>query len=366
MSQSRPRPTLRPDPPAMSSARAAARAKRLAGDISAYPGTLTYQDLIRTNKRQSALLIVAMLALVTLIGAALGALIAAYGSGGGDPGMFIPSAILGGIAALVVGGLGALWSFFGGSKAILRMMHAREIGPEDDPQLYNVVDELRIAAGLPMPKVFLLDDTALNAFATGRDPEHAAVAITTGLRDQLPRDELQAVLAHEMSHVRHLDIRFATLMATMVGLIVFACDASRRALFHAGRHASGRVSSRRGGSGNGGGAAMLVLVVAVVVLSIIAPLLARCIQMAYSRQREYLADAGAVELTRDPEALARALARIASDTEPLIEVANRSTAHMFIANPLKAMRASGHRLDSLFASHPPMKDRIARLLALLR
>ena len=251
------------------------------------------------------------------------------------------------------------------------MMHAREIGPEDDTQLYNVVDELRIAAGLPMPRVFLIEDSALNAFATGRDPTHAAVAITQGLREKLPRDELQAVLAHEMSHVRHLDIRFSMLMATMVGLIVFACDAFWRMVWYSRMGGVGGVGGRRGrrssgGRSDGSSGIILIVIAIAVVLSILAPIIARIIQMAYSRQREYLADAGAVELTRDPEALARALARIAGDDEPLVEVANRGTAHMFIANPLKKMRQAHNNLDSLFASHPPMDKRIARILALLR
>ncbi|MBK7406226.1 MAG: M48 family metallopeptidase [Phycisphaerales bacterium] len=304
-----------------------------------------------------------MLMLGGLVGAALGAVAAAYGRGAARPEDLLPSVVLGLVAAVIVGGLGAMWSWFSGSDAILRMMGARQVGQRDDPELYNVVDEMRIAAGLPMPRVYLIDDTALNAFATGRDPEHAVVAVTKGLRAMLPRDELQAVVAHEMSHVRHLDIRFAMLMATMVGLIVFACDAFRRIIWYSGgRGGSGRRSSGK----DGGGVVVVVIFVVAIVLMIIAPIFARIIQMAYSREREYLADAGAVELTRDPEALARALARIAGDREPLVEVANRGTAHMFIANPLKKARAAGQSIDSLFTSHPPMEKRIARILALTR
>ncbi|VAX40678.1 Heat shock protein HtpX, partial [hydrothermal vent metagenome] len=306
------------------------RAERIQQEISAYPGTITFRDLIRKNKRQSTLLIVFMLLLGAAVGAALGALAGAY-AGGGDLPSLLPSVILGAIAAFLVGGLGAMWSWFSGSNAILRMMGAIELQKADDPEFFNVVDEMRIAAGLPMPRIYLINDSALNAFATGRDPEHGVVAVTRGLREKLTRDQLQAVIAHEMAHIRHYDIRFAMLMATMVGLIVFACDAFWRIAFYS-RMGGGRRSSR---GSQGGGAAIIVIFVLALLLAILAPLLARFIQMAYSREREYLADAGAVELTRNPEALASALAAIAGDDEPLVEVANRGTAHMFIANPLK-------------------------------
>lgn len=320
---------------------------------SVYPGSITFIDLIRRNKRRSVVLIGFMIAL----GMAVGAVIAAVAAGHSD--VLLPAAIMGAVAALLVGGLGALWSYFGGASAILAMSGAREIQQSDDPELFNVVDELRLAAGLPMPRVFLLDDSALNAFATGRDPGHAAVAITTGLRSALTRDELQGVMAHEMAHVRHYDIRFAMLMATMVGLIVFACDAFLRIAFHSGR------GSRRSDN-KGGGAAVAVLIIVAVVLAVIAPLLARIIQMTYSREREYLADAGAVELTRNPEGLISALRKLAGDTDPLVDRANRATAHMFIVNPLKKMHDSGQALDSVMSSHPPIQKRIERLAALLR
>jgi heat shock protein HtpX len=224
-----------------------------------------------------------------------------------------------------------------------------------------VVEELSIAAGLPMPRVYLIGDSAMNAFATGRDPAHAAVAITVGLREKLNRDELQGVLAHEMAHVRHYDIRFAMLMATLAGLIVFACDAFWRMIWYS------RMGSRRGDRDReGGGALVLVLIVVAVLLAIIAPFVAQIIQMAYSRQREYLADAGAVELTRNPLGLASALQKLANDDEPLVDTANRGTAHLYIVNPLRKMRDAHQALNSVFMSHPPIKDRIARLLALAR
>jgi heat shock protein HtpX len=340
-----PQPAPRPSPSGLAGA-----AERLRPEISAYPGSITYLDLIRKNKRQSTILIIAMLILGMVLGAVLAGAIAAYG-GVND---LMPSVVLGAIAALVAGSLGTLWSWFGGASAILAMSGGQEIAKEDDPQLFNVVDELRIAAGVPMPRVFLIDDSAMNAFATGRDPQHAAVA----------RDELQGVLAHEMSHVRHYDIRFALLMATMVGLIVFACDAFRRILWYGGPRGGGGRS--RDDDGKGGGGLAVVLIVAAIVLSILAPMVAFFIQMAYSRQREYLADAGAVELTRNPEGLASALVKLADDPEPLVDTANRGTAHLYIVNPLRAMREARQALDSAFSSHPPIQDRIARLLALAR
>ena len=352
--------------PAPRGVHAADRAAASAGmqdRIRAYPGTLTYLDLIRKNKRESALLIVAMIALAGIIGAALAAALVSYGGGGVEA--LIPSIVVGCVAGLIAAGLGATWSWFGGAKAIMRMSRAREITKELDPELFNVVDEMRIAAGLPMPRIYLIGDSAMNAFATGRDPEHGIIAITTGLRSRLSRDELQGVIAHEMAHIRHFDIRFAMLMATMVGLIAFACDAFFRVLWHGAMWGGGGRRSS-GSRDKGGGAAMAVIFVVAILLAVLAPIFARIIQMTYSRKREYLADAGAVELSRNPLGLASALQKLADDEEPLVDTANRGTAHMYIVNPLKKMRRSHQQKSSLFLSHPPIKDRIARLLALTR
>ncbi len=329
--------------------------------IRAYPPHLTFFDLIRSNKRKSALLVTGMVLLAVSLGAVFGAAMAVW-EGGGDLPSLVPSVLLGAAAAAVVAVFASLWSFYGGSEAILRMSGARPIQKPDDPQLFNVVEELSIAAGIPMPRVYLLEDTALNAFATGRDPAHGAVAITTGLRAQLSRDELAGVLAHEISHIRHYDIRFAMLMATMVGLIVFACDAFWRIL-RVGRFTGG--GRRSGGGGKGGGAAMAIILAVAIVLAIIAPMLAMLIRFAMSRQREYLADAGAVELTRYPQGLIGALEKLGACHEPL-EAANRGTAHLYIVNPLKsAMKGQGHELSSVFRTHPPLHERIERLRALI-
>lgn len=329
--------------------------------LRAYPANVTYNDLIRSNKRKSTMLMIGMSALLVVVGGAFAAALAAYA--GVNAQALIPSIILGALAAAVVATIATTWSFYGGSKAILSISGATEIPREADPQLHNVVEELAIAAGLPKPRVYLINDTALNAFATGRDPEHAAIAITTGLRQQLTRDELAGVLAHEMSHVRHYDIRFAMLMATMVGLIVFACDAFWRILRVGMWSGGGRRSSRS--DNKGAGVVMLIILVIAVILAIIAPLLASLIRLAVSRQREYLADAGAVELTRYPQGLISALEKLGADREPL-EVANRATSHLYIVNPLKsAMKGDGHDVNSVFATHPPLSERIARLQALI-
>lgn len=330
--------------------------------ISAYPSNLTYLDLIRRNKRESALLMIGLVLLGVVVGGIIAASIATYAGAVESPAHLVPSIIVGCTAALVFASMGAAWSWFGGASAILRMAGTREIQKSEDPELFNVVEEMSIAAGLPRPRVYIINDSALNAFATGRDPEHGVVAITKGLREKLTRDELQGVIAHEMAHIRHLDIRFAMLMATMVGLIVFACDAFLRIAFRGGMMRGG---GKRSG-GKGGGAAVAVILVVALVLAIIAPLFAKFLQMAYSRKREYLADAGAVELTRNPEGLASALSKLATDRDPLVDTANRGTAHMYIVNPLRNMRRSGQRLNTVFSSHPPIQDRIARLLALTR
>jgi len=307
---------------------------------------VTYHDLIAANRRNSMLLVAGFVLFVGLLAAVLAAAFV-----GGDP----TAGIGAGVLALVVAGLMALWSYYGGGNAILKMSGARLIEKKDDPQLYNVVDEMAIAAGVRSPPVYLIDDTALNAFATGRDPDHAALAITKGLREKLTRGELQAVIAHEMSHIRHLDIRLAMLLATLVGMVVLLADFFRRSMFWTG---GGRRNSGR----DGGGPVALVILVVAIFLSILAPLIARIIQLAASRQREYLADAGAVELTRDPESMISALEKLGGDRE-VLEVANRATAHLFIVQPIKKFEA---RAQGMFSTHPPLKDRIERLRALLR
>jgi heat shock protein HtpX len=218
------------------------------------------------------------------------------------------------------------------------------------PQLMNVVREMTIAANVPMPRVYLIDDSAPNAFATGRDPKHASVAITTGLLEKLDREELQGVIGHELAHVRNLDIRFTLLVGVMVGSIALLADFFLRFTFWGG----GRRSRDRD---SGGGGLQAVLFVVAIILAVVAPIAARLVQLAVSRQREYLADASSVELTRNPAGLERALAKIATDRE-VLEVANRATQHLYFTNPIKKFE---ERSNSMFATHPAIVDRINRL-----
>src|SRR5262245_61541524 len=218
----------------------------------------------------------------------------------------------------------------------------------------NVMQEMVIAANLPMPRVYLIEDTAPNAFATGRDPQHASVAITTGLLQKLDREELQGVIGHELSHVRNLDIRFALIVGVMVGSIAILADFFLRLTFWSGVGRRGRDS---GGSGSSGGGIPLVIFLVAIALAILAPIISRLIQLAVNRQREYLADASSVELTRNPYGLERALAKISGDQE-VLEVANRGTQHMYFTNPIKKFE---ERSSGLMSTHPAIIDRINRL-----
>ncbi|MBL9120011.1 MAG: M48 family metallopeptidase [Phycisphaerae bacterium] len=323
--------------------------------VRAYPANVTFANLIAENRRKSATLVVGMIILLMMVGAAIAALVTA--SGRSD--VLLPSLVSGAVVAGIVGALLSAWSWYGGASAILAMAGASELEKRDDPQLFNVVEELSIAAGLPMPKVYLIPDPSLNAFATGRDPAHAAVAITSGLRERLTRDELAGVMAHEISHIRHYDIRLAMLMATLAGVIVFASDAARRIAFHSG----GRSS--RSSDNKGGNPLAIIIIVLALVLIVLAPIVATFIRLAISRQREYLADAGAVELTRYPQGMIGALEKLGACRQPL-RVVNQALAPLFIVNPVKAaVERGGHEASSIFLTHPPLHERIARLQALL-
>ena len=294
-------------------------------------------DLIAANKRNSWMLIFAIGILLLGTAVAIGTAVT-------------NDVVLSFAIATIVTIVYLVTTYYSGSGMILAMSGARKIEHADHPQLFNVVEEMSIAAGLPMPEVYIIDDSAPNAFATGRDPEHAVVAITEGLLEKLDRDELQGVMAHELSHVRNYDIRFAMLVAVMVGAIALLCDFFWRISFRRSHYGGSR--NRNGG---GAGGAQVVAMIIALVLAILAPIVAKIIQFAISRQREYLADASAAELTRYPEGLARALEKIAGDREPL-EAANRATQHLYIVNPLKGARVAG-----LFSTHPPMEERVARL-----
>jgi heat shock protein HtpX len=298
----------------------------------------SFYDQIAANRRNSFLMAVFVVAVLGVLGFAIG--YAVFGSPAGGVGTTV--------VALSLGGLSGVGTYFAGDSLVLTASAAREVSQEQAPQLFNVVREMSVAANVPMPRVYVIDDTAPNAFATGRDPAHASLAITTGLLEKLDREELQGVIGHEMSHVRNLDIRFSLVVAVMVGAIAILADFFLRFTFWGG----GRSRDR-----NGGGGAQAIVFVIAIVLAILAPLISRFIQLAVSRQREYLADVSSVELTRDPHGLERALAKIGADQE-VLEVANRGTQHMYFTNPIKKFE---ERSSNLMSTHPAIVDRINRL-----
>lgn len=300
-------------------------------------------ELISKNKRISILLILCMCLLIAIVAGVFGAY---YGT--------MSTAVTFAVLGLGIAGISALISYYSGANIIMTVSRAHKIDIEKDYQLDNVVEEMCIASGLPKPDIYIIEDSAPNAFATGRDPEHSAIAVTRGLMQKLNRNELQGVIAHEMSHIGNFDIRFAMLMSVLVGSLLLMCDLFwRLSLFGGGR--------RRRSNSSSSGKGQAIIAIVALVLMIVAPLLAYIIQMASSRQREYLADATGAKMTRNPEALASALEKIASDTEPL-EAANRGTQQLYIVNPLKGKAHATKQ--SLFATHPPTQERIQRLRAM--
>ena len=306
----------------------------------------TFYSQIAANRRNSFFLVLTVVLLLAALGFAIG-----YGTTG-EPAAGIGWLGIFGIVAIIA----SLASYYTGDRVVLGASKARPVTAAEQPQLINVVTELALAAGIPMPAVYLIDDTAPNAFATGRDPRHASIAITTGLLEKLDREELQGVVGHELSHVRNFDIRYSLLVGVLVGMVALVADFFLRFTFWGGFGGGRRSSSDR----DGGGGLQVVIFVIAIVLAILAPIFARMVQMAVSRQREYLADASSVELTRNPQGLERALATIAEDKE-VLEVANRATQHLYFTNPIKKFES---RSKGLFSTHPPIVDRINRLRAL--
>ena len=258
------------------------------------------------------------------------------------------------IGLMGVFGIGAILyaiiSYYSAGAMTLAISHAKKIERKDDNfRLYTTVENLCIAAGIPkVPDIYLIDDTAMNAFATGRDPEHASIAITKGLLDKLDKPELEGVMAHELSHIQNYDIRLQTIVVALVGVIALLSDIFLRSMMYGGNN---RSNNRNKGNG--------IMIIIGIVLAILSPIVAKLMQLALSRQREYLADASGALLTRYPEGLARALEKISADTEPL-EVANKATAHLYIANPLRNEKGMKW-LNNMFSTHPPAEERIGRL-----
>jgi heat shock protein HtpX len=298
-------------------------------------------DAADANRRRTILLILIFVIIVAALGWLLGEI---YAEGAGL--LVMPF-------ALAFSGISAGASYFGGDAVVLGMSKAREVSEQEQPKLHNVVEALAIGAGLPKPRLYVIDDTAPNAFATGRDPAHGSIAVTSGLLQKLDRTELEGVLAHELMHVGNYDTRVLLIVAVLLGMTALLSDLILRTVFRGG----GRVGSRRD---RGGGSAMLILLVIGLGLAILTPLIAQLIRFAVSREREYLADASGALLTRYPPALASALRKIAADREAL-EVANKATEGLYFANPLKD---APRFFDGLFDTHPPIGERIRRLEAM--
>jgi heat shock protein HtpX len=293
-------------------------------------------EQIRSNRIKSAMLVVAMAVLLLLIGYFLGVVL-------------LGSAVAGLIIALVIWIVMNLIALFQGDSIFLALSKARKIKRDDHPRLYNIVEEMRIASGLEsMPDVYIIDDPALNAFATGRDPKRASVAVTSGLLQKLNRDELQGVIAHEMAHIKNRDVLLMVMCGVLLGSIVILAWFATRMLFF------GAVFGGRRSSSSGGGPAQLIILAIGIILMILAPIAAYMIYFAISRKREYLADASSAQYTRYPEGLASALEKLAGSTAPL-KSANQATAPMYIINPF---RKKGRAATDLTSTHPPISERI--------
>jgi len=291
-------------------------------------------EQIASNKRRSILLVAFFVVLIFILAWAFEQL-----TGMGEGGL---------IFAALIAGVSAFASYYASDKIALAVSHARPVTKEEYPYLYNVVEGLTLAAGIPAPRCYVIDDTAPNAFATGRDPQHSVICVTTGLLAKLDRLELEGVISHEMAHIKNYDIRLQTLAVTMVGIIALLGDWILRSVWWGGR------SRKIGNDKSGVGAIFLVI---GLLLAAFGPLIAQLLRLAVSRRREFLADASGAMMTRYPPGLASALRKISADTEPL-EAANKATAHMYIVNPLKNLKGSFNRL---FSTHPPIEERIAAL-----
>ena len=305
-------------------------------------------ELIRANKRHSIVLVILMAVVLLGLGYLIGSVFTANMKNG--------HAMYGGLWGVAIAG--TIWfiltviSFSSGDQILLAASKAKRVNHDVHPQLFNVVQEMALAAGLPMPKVYIIADPAPNAFATGRSPQTASVAITAGLLNKLNRDELQGVIGHEMSHILHRDILFVTVAGIMLGSIVLMSQVFLRGMFYSSMGSRRRYS----GSSKDSGQAQIIIMIIAIVAAILAPIFAQLLYFALSRKREYLADAGAARLTRYPEGLASALEKIANDPSPQLASANNVTAPMYIANPLKNNNAS--KLSDLTSTHPPISERI--------
>ena len=296
-------------------------------------------EQIAANKRKTVLLIVAAIVLLGAVGYVIGLL---YSSG--------PIGLIGAVALAIVM---SLVSYFSGDRIVLASTRARQVTVEEQPRLHNVVEGLSIAAGIPMPKIYVIPERALNAFATGRNPEHASIAVTEGLLEAMSRIELEGVIGHELAHVVDRDILVGTVVATLIGAVVLISEFFMRSWWWGG----GR---RSGGKDSGGGASAIVFAIGLMFL-VLAPIIGQFVRLAVSRNREYLADAQGALLTRYPPGLADALRKIADGAAIPMRSANNATAHLWLNQPSRIQGEGMGSLEKLFSTHPPIEDRIRRL-----
>ncbi len=296
----------------------------------------TFYTHISENKRSSCVIVACFIAVIAALGYFLDAY---YGEG-----LFYTG------VALIVAGIMSFISYYNSDKIVLTLSGAKKVDPEQGRDLHNLVENMSIASGIPKPQVYVIEDTSMNAFATGRDPQHGVICFTTGILQRLEKRELEGVIAHEMSHIGNYDIRLMSLVSVLVGSIALLSDWFTRGIFYGGRR------SRKSSSGFNN---PLIFIVGIALL-ILSPIIAQLIKLALGRRREFLADATAVQITRYPKGLADALRKLGSDSE-ILEAANGATAHLYIVSPLMANGKSKGWLASLFSTHPPLEERIARL-----
>ncbi len=292
-------------------------------------------EAVDANKRKSWFIMILFVVFITLV-AYVFASVLNYGLG------FVGW-------ALIISGMMSFASYWWADKIILTISGARPASKNKDFQFFTVTENLCLAASLPIPKLYVIDDTAMNAFATGRDPKHAVICVTTGLLSQLNRTELEGVVGHELTHVGNYDIRLMSIVTILVGMVTLLADWFIRSQWLGGRD----NDEDRKGLG-------MIFMVAAIFLALLSPIIAQLIQLAISRREEFSADAGAVKLTRQPSGLINALKKLSTDKEPL-EAANKATAHLYIVNPLKNLHSGIGWFASLFETHPPIGDRIKAL-----
>ncbi|MBW6441604.1 M48 family metallopeptidase [Patescibacteria group bacterium] len=296
-----------------------------------------YQN-ISSNKRDTVVIVILFIAVVSAIGWVVGE----YFSDAGG------LSIVG--IALIVSGISGFFSYYNSDKIVLGVSKARKVEYDDAPTLHNLVDNMSIASGIPKPRVYIIEDTSMNAFATGRDPEHGVICFTTGIIQKLEKRELEGVIAHEMSHIGNYDTRLMSIVSILVGSISLLADWVTRGVFY-------RRGRRNNNNSSGSG---LIFLIALVFL-VTSPIIATLIKLAISRKREFLADSTAALITRYPVGLANALKKLSQDRE-ILEVANSATAHLYITDPIRGL--ASNKLSSFFNTHPPVEERIRRLEAM--